>query len=175
MHIIIIAILVIIAIGIGLYFGVFKQPYKISSIKTYTAPDRSFSFQYPEFEGWRYSSANYLIVMAPEDPKPEENGAINNNDVEFIGFDISVDIKPAPGYPIEGTKLPLPPSNNPNGVGYNTIDRSLDFFSDRDDDGNIKIVKIKFTYLLSSMEDRSFSSKKMAEMIIKSFKFSAAK
>lgn len=48
---IIIALLIIIIAVLAIYFLMPKDP-KITTIKTYTFPDGSFSFKYPEFEKW---------------------------------------------------------------------------------------------------------------------------
>lgn len=60
-----IALLVII-VALAIYFLMPKGP-KIISIKTYTAPDGSFSFQYPEFEGWEVNGVSKLRTIAHGD------------------------------------------------------------------------------------------------------------
>ncbi|HTE48701.1 MAG TPA: hypothetical protein VK675_02235 [Candidatus Paceibacterota bacterium] len=155
MTILIVAILAVIAIGIGLYFSAFKTTFKIVSTKTYTAPDGSFSFQYPEFEGWT---------------------AYMNQDPYSIWFNAPFESFIAPRIKITISYQPVPIAHpdkwpvNPQNITYiMSPDYSLSFFGSSEE--KVKIISIELPMPPPGGEQYNFSARKMAEMIIESFVF----
>jgi len=150
-----VAIVIIIAI---VYF-VASNRYSVIDTKTYQAPDGSFSFQYPEFKGW----------------KPYINA---NGDQRSIWFSAPFESVIAPSMKIKASLQPSPIMHpdilpkNPAGITYTDKDANgwLSFVisagTSTENTKKVKVVEIG----IPTNEDNGFSSAKMAKMIIETFK-----
>ncbi|HTE48699.1 MAG TPA: hypothetical protein VK675_02225 [Candidatus Paceibacterota bacterium] len=178
MTIIIVAIIAVIAIGIGLYFSAFKTTYKITSIKNYTAPDGSFSFQYPEFEGWDVVSiTNVTKANTTTEVSYDESAIILNTPNKNSPNTKSQIIISKYPYSKQDFEIPsMAISNpNPNAVPY-TYNKPV---SDTDIVPNHNGYAIfygknhkVYVNLDNLSEKNGFASDKFFEKVIETFKFS---
>ncbi|MCX6752387.1 MAG: hypothetical protein NTZ87_02710 [Candidatus Nomurabacteria bacterium] len=148
----------LIIIAIIIYMDFFAKEYEIASVKTYTSPDGSFSFEYPEFKGWT-------------------SGATANKDPWSVWFLVPFETVVAPSIHVSVNLQPSPIAlpdilpKNPAGITYTKYqnDGWLSFIIPVTGIAQVsaKVVEMK----IPINEDHGFSSQKMAEMIIDTFKF----
>ncbi|MEO8637480.1 MAG: hypothetical protein ABI430_01095 [Candidatus Taylorbacteria bacterium] len=161
--IIIILVLLVILAAIGWIVARFSSGNpKVVSVKTYTASDGGFSFQYPEFEGWKSSAADKdgnIYFSAP---------------FESV---VAPSIKISRNYQSSPIALPDRLPTNPNGITYTNYDVKIGYLSFigssiSTPQSKTEVVEISVPLPSPYDEQNSYSAKKMADMIIKTFKFS---
>jgi hypothetical protein len=117
------------------------------AVKTYTAPNGRYTFQYPEFPGWEFydiSDDGYHIFL--HDPTLADPHDVA--DVELPRIDIS-----------EADPLVAPP------LGYKEYFQDIGKINIGALDGSLVVIEIPL------FEDHGFSSQKMADMIMETIRF----
>lgn len=161
----IIAVIIILLAGVGYFLW---PKYQTNSIKTYTSPDGTYSFQYPEFKGWEVTdqmlidddNQNSIYFNNPTLANLPKNGIY---DIELPRIDISRDYSVTVSL---SDKLP----KNINGVVYTKYNNSfLSFIGKTSQTAQVNTQTI--TIKIPVIEGNGFSAKKMASIITNSFVF----
>ncbi|MEO8637340.1 MAG: hypothetical protein ABI430_00365 [Candidatus Taylorbacteria bacterium] len=137
---------------------------KVISVETYTAPDGGFSFQYPEFEGWKSSI-------------PSDGNIYFSVPFESV---VAPSIKISRNYQSSPIALPDRLPTNPNGITYTNYDVKIGYLSFigssiSTPQSKTEVVEISVPLPSPYDEQNSYSAKKMADMIIKTFVFKKSK